>query len=55
MLHGAPKYSMEAGKCSTEPLNIPWSLSNDAENPLKMHGDCQMFHGAPKYSTETVK
>ena len=32
MFHGGAKYSMEAVKCSTEPLNIPWTVSNIPRN-----------------------
>ena len=43
MFHGAPKYSTETLKCSTEPLNIP----------QMMHGTPEYSMEAVKCCTET--
>ena len=55
MFHGGAKYSTERVKCSTEVLNIPWTMSNVPLRCSTFHGEGQMFHGGAKYSTERVK
>ena len=55
MFHGAAKYSTGTLQCSTEPLNIPRTLSNVPWIPKMIHGNLEMLQGYPYSSTETLK